>query len=213
MVRPHLGYAEGSTLRSPGALRNACYRHRFSGRLPPVPATSLIRCRFGRYIPPMQLVRLLLHALRSSVPVFGVPVAGCSWTVPENMKEGELGKSMLPVMRMKLVAETTPESVRDRIGCRAMLLVPRARAPMRRSYPIELLLPQMRRENFGKADAGGPRRSDSPRCSGGRRRRPGSTPTHPGGPAWKARLIAGRQSSLRCALPGRRWRPPRGPGA
>src|ERR687886_2041210 len=64
----------------------------------------------------MQPVRLLLHALRSSVPVFRVPVADCSWPVPENMKEGELGKSMLPVMRMKLVAETTPESMRDRIG-------------------------------------------------------------------------------------------------
>ena len=96
----------------------------------------------------MQLVRLLLHALRSSVPVFGVPVADCSWTVPENVKEGELGKSMLPVTRMQLVAETTPESVWDRIGCRAMLLVPRARAPMRRSYPIELLFPQSTFGNY-----------------------------------------------------------------
>jgi hypothetical protein len=42
------------------------------------------------------------------------------------------------------------QRVADRIGRRTMLLVPRARAPMQRSYQIGLLGPQMRGEHIGK---------------------------------------------------------------
>src|SRR3712207_4521742 len=40
--------------------------------------------------------------------------------------------------------------VPDRIGRRTIMLVPRAGAPVQRSYQIGLLRPQMRSENLGK---------------------------------------------------------------